>query len=256
MNGNILVLDCDGVIFDSLRLIDEYVRDIEYIASDEYKEKFLDPKSAEANASKDQYEDERSNNPNALRQIENLIIEIENLKDVHYEYKDRVLEEADEKYVGRIDYDKIFTINHTFSDVIDMIRMIDFKGLFDKIYVLSHVNCQREIDAKRRFFEEHLPMVEFVPVLFHIEPFYNSDGSKNLDRVRTNKMGYFLQKKEIDDPSSVYFIDDTLSITSEAIELGVTNSYFKAKSGSTINLLFKACFDSMGINNPLSNKKY
>ena len=36
MEKKILVLDCDGILFDSLKLIDEQVETINYMGSDSY----------------------------------------------------------------------------------------------------------------------------------------------------------------------------------------------------------------------------
>ena len=93
----------------------------------------------------------------------------------------------------------------------------------------------------------YLPMVKFIPVKFHMEPFYNSDGSKNNTRFRSSKMEYFKNYTGIQDLSKVYFIDDTESIISEAKELGVEYTYYKNDSTTTVDLLTKVSFDAIGI---------
>ena len=246
MNDNILVLDCDGVIFDSLPLIDNYVKNIKYIASDSYKRE-LDQEEFRARLMLNKWEEERSNDPNQYGLIKKRIKDVERKRKEHYEYKDKVLEEVTDKYKGKIDYQKIYQLENTYDGVINMIYTIYGKGLFNEIYVLSHVNCKREINAKKKFFETYLPMVKFVPVMFHIEPFYNQDGSKNTKRKRTNKIEYFKNYLSLEELSCVYFIDDTESIIKEALDLGVNNTFYKNDSSSTIDLLTKVAFDSIGV---------
>ena len=90
-------------------------------------------------------------------------------------------------------------------------------------------------------------MVKFIPVMFHKEPFYRKDGTKNNKRIRTNKMQFFKEYSGMDDLSNIYFIDDTQSIINEARSLGVLNAYFKNESSSTVDLLTKIAFDAIGI---------
>ena len=246
MDDNILILDCDGVIFDSLPLIDECVQKINYKASDAYK-KELDTEEIKAIFMKNKWEEERSNNPSELGIIKKRMSDVKRKKKEHYEYKDMVLEEVNYEYENRIDYYKIYQLQNTFDGVINMIYTIYGKGLFKEIYVLSHVNSEREIDAKKQFFKKYLPMVRFIPVYFHLDNFYNVDGTRNLKRLRTNKIEYFKNYTGIEDMSTAYFIDDSISIIDEAKELGLSNAYYKNDSSSTNDLLTKIAFDAIGI---------
>lgn len=246
MNDNILILDCDGVIFDSLPLIDEYVQKINYKASDAYKNE-LDTEEIKAIFMKNKWEEERSNNPQELGAIKKRIISVQKKKQEHYEYKDMVLEEVRHEYENKIDYYNIYQLNNTFDGVINMIYTIYGKGLFKEIYVLSHVNCENEIKAKKNFFKKYLPMIKFIPVYFHLDNFYNNDGSINHDRLRTNKIEYFQKYTGINDLSRTYFIDDSISIIDEAKAIGLSNAYYKNKSISINDLLTKISFDAIGI---------
>lgn len=251
MNDNILVLDCDGVIFDSLPLIDEYVQKIKYEASDAYK-KQLDMEEMRVRLVINRWEEERSNDPNQHGLLTKRIIDIKRKKKMYFEYKDKVLEEVLDEYKDRIDYQKIYQLENTFDGVLNMIYTIHGKGLFSDIYILSHVNTQKEIETKKEFFKTYLPMVKFIPVMFHMEPFYNPDGTKKNKRERTCKIEYFRNYTGIKDLSNIYFIDDSESIIDEAKDLGVGYTYFKNESASTIDLLTKISFDAIGI---IDNKR-
>ncbi len=246
MNQNVLILDCDGVIFDSLPLIDEYVQKIKYEASDAYSDE-LDFEELKIRAMLHRYEKERSNNPEEYGLIQKRIKNIEKRRIEHYDYKDLVLEEVISEYQNRINYDEIYQLENTFDGVINMIYTIYGKGLFNEIYVLSHVNCEREIIAKKKFFKKYLPMIKFVPVKFHLDSFYNEDGEKNIKRLRTNKIEYFRNYTGIRDLSSSYFIDDTESIINEARKIGVAGAYYKNGSSKTVDLLTKVSFEAIGV---------
>ena len=205
MKKKILVLDCDGILFDSLKLIDEQVETINYMGSDSYKNDIT------------QRIDERDRNFDLWN---------ERLR-LHYIIKDQILEEVFPKYQNRINYDVIYQFENTFDGVIEEVKKIWNSGLFSQIYVLSHVNSVNEVRAKRRFFEEYLPMVNVITVPFHREMYYRcinkeEEIRKNSDRVRTNKVNELKDILELEDLSSVYFIDDTRSICEEAVDLGAT----------------------------------
>lgn len=244
MSDNILILDCDGVIFDSIPLIDEYVKNIKYEASDAYK-KELDSKELKARLMLNKFEEERSNNPSEYGLLKKTIRDIERKRKEHYEHKDCVLEEALKEYKDRINYKAIYQLENTFDGVINMIYTIYGKSLFKDIYILSHVNSQNEIIAKTDFFKKYLPMVKFIPVYFHVENFFNSDGTKNLKRIRTNKIGYFKNYTGIDDLSKAFFADDTESIINEARNLGVVYTYYKTDAISMVDLLRRISFDAI-----------
>ena len=223
---------------DSIPLIDEQVKHIEYTASDEYRLNQLKLRKL----FKDEYdklEFERVNFQSKKAEYCRLAIEsIEKTIIKHFELKDRILEEVDEEYKNRIDYDKIYTIENVYPGVINKIYYMYNLGFFKKIYVLSHVNCEREINAKRKFLNKYLPMVEFVPVYFHMVPFY-VPGTKirNEKRFRTNKIEYFKKEKNIENLDNYFFVDDNETIIEEAKEAGVGCCELKDNSKKTTNIL-------------------
>ncbi len=235
MIGRFLLLDCDGVIFNSNVLIDKEVQTIEFDASDKHCS-ILNKMESRCRDQLHELEDERA----SAEEIEHQKLTIEGicrLREEHFLLKDMVLEEVLEKYVGRIDYDKIFQMHNTFPGVIDKIREIQAAGVFDKIFIVSHYNSAREAAAKERFFAKFLPGVEVILVEFHKDNFIVGDDEKNKLRQRQNKIAVFSARTGIVDLSLSSFIDDTLSIVDEARKFGVGTCVFRSKKDKTTTLL-------------------
>lgn len=194
MNRRVLVLDCDGVIFDVVKLMKEIISQINWCCSDEFKTKVID-------RAFEQNETELYNKYNAIHKIT----------------KDEVLEETSDLYENKIPYDEIYTIKNTFHNVIEAIKDIWESRLFDKIYVASHVNSVREIEAKKRFFAEYLPFVEVKCFYFNDQPYIHDKERyyENAFRKRSNKPRYFFKETE-ERPENCYFIDDSNTICGEA----------------------------------------
>ena len=101
-----LISDFDGVLTDSLPLIDEYVKEIDYEASDEYGRKLLSETNY-YNAEKHRLEEERDFHSKEMKEIIEKLEELYRLRLRHYNHKDLVLEEVLPELRGRINYQKI-----------------------------------------------------------------------------------------------------------------------------------------------------
>ena len=112
---------------------------------------------------------------------------------IHFDYKDRVLEEFDDKYKNRINYERVININNVYNGAVEYVNYLCNCGLYDKVYIVSHYNVDREVDAKRKFIDKYLPKVEFVPVPFHIETY-----EEGKIRKRTNKASFLKQHAKLD----------------------------------------------------------
>lgn len=248
MSKKYLLLDCDGVIFNSNVLIDKEVQKIEFKASDKYCE-MLNNMETECINQLHSLEIERAITPEKKAKIKSTIDEIKRLRKEHFLFKDMVLEEVLPKYVGLINYDNIYQMHRTFTDVIEKIREISLTGVFEDIYIVSHYNSSREGNAKVHFFKKYLPMVKVVLVKFHKDKFILGDDAKNCSRARTNKLLDFSDQTGITDFSQCSFIDDTPSIIAEAQELGMGHCEHKGKRITTVSLLenaFKAAICDFG----------
>lgn len=242
----ILVLDLDGVVFNSLKLIDSMVYRIEEKASDWYLQK-NNKEIRDLSEELRQLKYERVSITNRRREeIERRIAELERLNDEHFEYKDLVLEEVFDKYKGLIGYSNIYLLKNMFEGVIETIWTIYQSGIFERIIGASHCNVESEANAKIEACGKHLPMMEVIPIPFHIEPFFDPLTGQKLKRERTNKIEY-LQKVlglSDEDLSRVVFVDDTISIINEAMELGVGMCYHKRPFDDINDLLMRAYFNT------------
>ena len=249
-NKPILVVDLDGVIFDSLPLIDEIVGNIDIRATDKYLRQ-LEEREEKIRKKINQLEYERVNDCDDIKM--DLLFELDKvskLKREHYDYKDQVLEEVYPMYKGLIDYFEIYQFKHTFPMVFETLVRVWEGNVFDRIIGESHYNVDCESDAKRFCLLKDLPFMEFLPVKFHIQPYFNQlTGEKN-DRIRSNKieqLSYYLKivnRGQLPNLKKVYFVDDTLSIIREAQKAGVEHCYFKSPEANTNSLLREAYFDA------------
>ena len=241
MAKKLLLLDCDGVIFDSNELIDSYVQKIYFCASDKYC-KYLNDLSSKLQSEIDQLNMERPNDSELKKSKERERQAVKGLIKDHFYAKDMVLEEVLPEYQNRIDYYKIYQKNNLFPNILERIDEIIRMGIFGDVYVVSHYNSENERLAKESFFETYLPSVKVLPMKFHKEPFSNrsEDREKNKKRERTNKILEFAKLTGTDDFSMTSFIDDSLSIVEEAEKFGIKHCFYKDKETSTAVFLEKA----------------
>ena len=151
------------------------------------------------------------------------------LHNEHLDFKDRVLEEVDEEYVGRIDYDQIINIDNIYPRGIEYINYLCKSGLYDEIYILSHYNVEREKEAKRKFIEKYFPTIKLIAVPFHKEKY-----QKNKKRLPTSKGAFFKEYLGIDNLKGCTLIDDSLSNGRDWLSHG--GNYIRFNSQATSNL--------------------
>ena len=212
MGRRVLCLDCDGVIFNTVHMMKNIISGINYCCSDDFKIKIIDRAY--------------KNNEMDLWRI---------YTDIQKITRDEVLEETNDLYKGRIDYNNMYVFDNTFHGVIEIINMIWASKLFDKIYITTHVNSAQEIEAKKKFFDEYLPMVELFTIRFNDKP-YISDKKKyydNANRKRTNKPQEFFNAKH-EKPENTTFIDDSSSICDQARALGAKAFYRDSESDNPL----------------------
>ena len=198
MERRVLCLDCDGVIFNTVQMIQNIIAKINYCCSQEFQEKNID------------------------RALKNNQIELyDKYRRIRKITTDEVLEESRDMYKNRIRYNEMYVYKNTFYGVVEMIAAICESRIFDKIYITTHVNSLQEILAKTQFFGDFLPQVEVFTIQFNSEP-YNPDKNnyyENFNRKRTNKPAEFF-KATGENPETTIFIDDSESICNQAVELG------------------------------------
>lgn len=234
MAKKMLLLDCDGVIFNSNELIDQCVQKIYFCASDKYC-KYLNDLASKLQSEIDQLNMERPNDSELKKSKERERQAVKELINDHFYAKDMVLEEVLPEYKDRIDYFKIYQKENLFPGILDRLNEIIGMKIFDDVYIVSHYNSENERMAKEQFFEANIPGIKVMLMKFHKEPFSLNaeDKEKNKKRERTNKILEFTNLTGIDDFSMTSFIDDSCSIVEEAEYLGVKNCYFKDKMKET-----------------------
>lgn len=244
-NKHILVLDLDGVIFNSLKLIDMRVKAIDERATDSYLARLIE-RSEELQKELYQLEYERVNDCDDIKA--DIMFELEKilrLRREHFDLKDIVLEEVFDEYRDAIDYHNIYLFKNTFPGVVETIWRIWSYGAYDCIIGESHYNSESECLAKKYCLEKHLPMIEFLPVKFHMQPYFNPvTGEKNLKRIRTNKIDSLKKYLGTEDLTNVSFIDDSISIIREAEKAHVGHCYHKDAFDDINELLRKAYSDT------------
>lgn len=176
----ILCIDFDDVIFNTKPAVEKIIDGIEEKATGKYLKRII----AETKDADEKTKLERE----------------------HYNYKDRVLEEVDDKYKGLIDYDAIFSTDDVFPGTIDYINYLINCGYYEKVYILSHCNVEREVEAKKRFLKRFFSNLELISVPYHIEKY-----RPNLERKPTSKAEYFMKYTGITDLSRCTLIDDSNS---------------------------------------------
>ena len=198
MARRILCIDLDGVVFDVVNLMKEIMSKINYICSEEFKEKVIERA----------YRDNERELYNKYNAIQKITI-------------DEVLEERRDMYVKRIPYHELYTLEHTFPGVVEYIRMIITNKYFDKIYFTTHVNSPDEVKSKKAFCEKYFPETELCCFMFNGAPYIDDKNRyfENADRKRSNKpLQFFATTKE--KPETASFVDDSDSICGEARQLG------------------------------------
>lgn len=219
----ILCIDFDDVIFKTKQVVEPLLETINYKSSVAYLRSLEDPRIDEE-TKKEKF-------------------------DEYLEQKDRVLEEVDDKYKGCIDYDQIFSTDYVYPNTFRYIQYLLNSEKFDKVYILSHCNVEREVIAKRKFIERHWPGLELIAVPFHIEKF--EEGKK---RVITSKADYLKKYLGLDDLSLVTLVDDSARNGRDWVSKNGTFIWYsptgrKYTDNQTIDLLPMA-IENMGADYP------
>lgn len=223
MERRILCIDCDGVIFNTVQTMQKILAKINYILGPEFEEKNI--KEAERNKNFDLADKYRR-----IRKITT----------------DEVLEERRDFYKNRIRYRELYQEKNTFYGVVDMISAICEAGIFDEIYITTHVNSLDEIYAKQEFFGDYLPQVKVFTIPFNDQPYDDNKENyyENFNRQRTNKPVEFF-KATGHDPKNTIFIDDSKSICAQAIELGAKAYHCESEKVEPLSI-FELILEDLG----------
>ena len=239
-----LISDFDGVLVDSLPLIDEYVKQIDYRASDEYRSKLI-KRSNECNEEKQRLEEEQKFYGKEMYKIKQELLELEKKRLEHYDRKNIVLEEVYPEYRNRIGYNEIYQIENAYEGVIELLTKIWEKRVYERLIVCTNVNTGVEIQSKRAFIKKYLPMAQFVPLRFFLDPYFDPfTGLKNLNRIPCDKLAVLTNRdKKIDIAKSIV-VDDTKGVIESGNALGF-NCYHRKLDDDVRDVFISACNDTI-----------
>ena len=106
------------------------------------------------------------------------------LKEEYNDLKDRLLEEVDEEYIGKIDFKKNYVTDESNKNMIDYINKVS--NLFDT-YVIFYYNTPRELEEKQEVCNRYFPNCRTIGIKY-----YEQKYDKSIARVRTNKAEYIM----------------------------------------------------------------
>ena len=218
------ILDFDGVIVAGEELMDEYIMSYCKKATNKYCNELF-KKQSELIEAQQQLEVDRNIYGKEMKEIISELGEIERLLKEHFDLKDQVLEETEEKYRNRIDYNAIYQRNNVYPGVLELLWKIYEAKIYYLLISNTHVNAEKEIIAKRELLKNEFPPMKFVPVRYHIEPYRDQYGLRNRNRKPSDKVGILLRTIPTIDPAVSPLVDNSRSIITRGNELGL-RTYF------------------------------
>ena len=222
-----LILDFDGVLLPGEELMDNYVWEICKEASNRYRDELF-ASQIELIKMSQELEEERSGSK-SLEKIKQELEQIDKKIKYHYNKKDQVLEETEPEYENRIPYNEIYIRENVFPGVLELVHKLHDMGIYTQIIVNTHVNSPREINAKKELLVKHFPKMKFIPILFHIDRYYDEYGAVVKDRQPSDKVGRLLKMCPYIIPETSTLVDNTRSIIERGKELGLI-CYFVKKN--------------------------
>ena len=222
------ILDFDGVLVPGEELMDNYVMGVCKEATNAYCEELF-KKQSELIETQQQLEQERNVYGSEMREV---IEELEELKrkiKKHFDLKDQVLEETEEKYRNKINYKEIYQVQNVFPGVLELVWKIHESGIYVQQISNTHVNAENEIIAKRELLKNAFPPMKFVPIRYHIDPYRDQYGALNKNRQPSDKVGRLLKTIPTIDPRVSVLVDNSKSIINRGNELGL-RTYFVKKN--------------------------
>ena len=223
------IYDFDGVLVPGEELIDKYVWEICKEASNAYCEELF-KRQNELIRIEQRLEQERDVFGPEMIEVQRELEEIDRNIKRHFILKDQVLEETEEKYKNKINYNEIYQRENVYQGVLELLWQIYNSGIYQQLIVNTHVNSESEIISKSELLKKEFPPMKFVPIKYHTEPYRDPfDGSINKNRKPSDKIGRLIEISPYIDVSKSTFIDNTASIIKRGKELGL-NCYFVDKN--------------------------
>ncbi len=141
---------------------------------------------------------------------------------------DRVLEEAEARFVGRMRYNEIYRIENFFPRTIEFVRsLLASRGENDFVILLSHHNVDREAHAKIDLMYDVFPGLNGIYL-----PKYHNEPFGVLGRKVVSKVGYLgdkinqdfqipiIKNIQINLTSNVFMVDDSSTVLLDSLSRG------------------------------------
>ncbi len=149
-------------------------------------------------------------------------------QDAYFDLMDRILEEVDPEFIGKIDYDDLYCRENFFPHSIEYVNeLIRTKQENDFVILLSHQNVDREYYRKIDICLQEFPEVDGIFL-----PKYHEQQYGILNRATTSKIAYLLNVLDVpsfypgilqvcpDLIGHIYLIDDSQSVLKDAVIRG------------------------------------
>ena len=178
-------------------------------------------------------------------------------QEAYFDLVDRVLEEVDPKFMGRINYDEIYQTCNFFPRSIDYIReLLNTRRKNDFVILVSHYNVDREYVSKINTMLNVFPNIDgiFLPKFHQLQ--YGMPNRKTTSKIEFLKNildvpSFYPRLLEIcpNLMSHLYLIDDSQSVLKDAVLHGANiipflPGYDPTKLGKTN--LFDGAISSAG----------
>lgn len=239
------VYDYDGVLVPGEELMDNYIDPVCHEATNAYGEKLFERQLALIEE-KQLLEQERDVYGNEMDEIIAELAELERKIKRHFELKDQVLEETEEKYRNIINYDEIYRIENVYPGVLEALWKIHSSGIYQKMVNNTHVNMDREIKAKTNLLKSAFPPIEFVPIYFHIIPYRDREGFINKDRKPSDKVLRMVRTNKYINPFISTYVDNSAGVIRCANKQGF-RTYFVKKGLDSLDSIIEAANDTIDI---------
>lgn len=220
--------DFDGVYIAGEDLMDDYIMEFCRKATNRYCNELF-KRQFELLTAQQQLESDRNIYGKEMMEIIRELQEIERLLKEHFDLKDQVLEESEDKYRNKINYDEIYQRKNIYPGVLELLWKIYDAKIYFMMISNTHVNAEREIIAKRNELKRDFPPMKFVPTRYHIEPYRDQYGLLNKNRQPSDKVGMLLRTVPIIDPTISPLVDNSKSIITRGKELDLI-TYFVPKN--------------------------
>lgn len=152
--------------------------------------------------------------------------EYRQLLDEAYDLKDRLLEEVDDKYKGKIDFKSLYRIDDFNQGMVDYIRKIS--ETIDT-HIIFYYNTEREYKEKELVCNTFFPSCKVIGIRFYQQPY-----DPSVIRKRTNKALYIKNLLGLDSLDECMLIDKSGKSCEEWNELNGDATVYHNKQNTTI----------------------